>query len=183
MHLLSKLPARLRNFIMIKGGTSARDKIIKEQKQMDKCKDNCDELDLATLQNANADLKAKVDELTGQVKDLTTKLADSETKVKEAGDALGAYKEAEKKGLIDSITQRSQFKADDLKDRSVEDLRVIHLAIDKAKPPEGTVKNVRGADGAPTRPNMTADGRIDPTKSIMGVPKRNADGSVTWEIK
>ena len=60
---------------------------------------------------------------------------------------------------------------------------MISVAIDKAKPPEGTVKNVRGADGAPARPNIMADGRIDSTKSLMGTPKRNADGSITWEVK
>ena len=30
---------------------------------------------------------------------------------------------------------------------------------------------------------MTADGKIDTTKSIMGTPKRNADGSVEWIVK
>jgi hypothetical protein len=150
---------------------------------MDKCND-CDELNLATLQNANADLKTKVDALDVQVKDLTAKLADSDKKVKEATDALNLYKEAEKKALVDSITQRSQFKVDELKDKTVEDLRVIHLAIDKAKPPEGTVKSVRGADGtASTRPNITADGKLDVGISLMGIPVRQADGSVKWEVK
>ena len=148
---------------------------------MDKeCKD-CDELDLATLQNENADLKKKLDEATGQVKTLTDKVTDLEKKVKEATDALDQYREAEKKALIDSIAQRSEFKAEELKDKPVEELRVIHLAIDKVKPPAGTVKNVRGAGDGAAR-NVTADGRIDTTKSVMGRPKRNADGSVTWVV-
>lgn len=155
------------------------------------CND-CDELNLATLQNENADLKKKLDEATGQVKTLTDKVADLEKKTKEATDALNQYREAEKKALIDSIAQRSEFKADELKDKSVEELRVIHLAIDKVKPPAGTVKNVRGAgDGASSAPNVLADGRIDTRKSVMGNPKRNADGtlardatgSVIWEVK
>jgi cell division septum initiation protein DivIVA len=147
------------------------------------CKDNCDELDIATLQNANADLKTKVDALDVQVKDLTAKNVESEKKVKEATDALDKYKEAEGKALIESITQHSQLKADELKDRSVEELRIIHMAIDKANPPEGTVKNVRGADGASAASNVMADGRIDLTKSIMGNPVRQADGSIKWVVK
>jgi len=31
--------------------------------------------------------------------------------------------------------------------------------------------------------NMRADGKIDPTKSIMGNPVRQTDGSVKWEVK
>ena len=101
--------------------------------------------------------------------------------MKRATDALNEYMAAEKKALLESIIAKSEFKADELKDRNVADLRIVSLAIDKAKPaPTGTVKNVRGADGAPTRPNMTADGRIDPTISIMGHPEHQADGSVKW---
>ena len=59
--------------------------------------------------------------------------AESEKKAKEATDALNQYREAEKKALIDSITQRSQFTADELKDKTVEELRLTHMAIDKAK--------------------------------------------------
>lgn len=183
-----KLPARLlRALIKVTGGKSAQDnsKKIGAETTLTKDKDctGCDELDIATLQNANTELKTKVDGLDVQVKDLTAKLTDSDKKVKEATDALNLYREAEKKALVDSITQRSQFKADELKDKSVEDLRVIHLAIDKAKPPEGTVKSVRGADGASPAPNITTDGRIDTTKSLMGLPVRQADGSFKWVVK
>jgi hypothetical protein len=136
------------------------------------------------MQNENADLKKKLDEATTFGKDLTTKLADSDKKVKEATDALNLYKEAEKKALADSIIKRSEFKADELKDKTVEELRTIHVTIDKVKPPEGTVKNVRGAgDGAPTALNVNAAGQIDTTKSIMGNPKRKADGSFEWVVK
>jgi hypothetical protein len=31
------------------------------------------------------------------------------------------------------------------------------------------------------RKNVTADGKIDPNISIMGNPKRNPDGSITWK--
>jgi hypothetical protein len=31
------------------------------------------------------------------------------------------------------------------------------------------------------RKNVTADGKIDPNISIMGTPKRNPDGSITWK--
>jgi formate-dependent nitrite reductase cytochrome c552 subunit len=179
-----KVRALLRDFI-VKLGKTRRDnrrKLGAEPNMAKDCKD-CDELDIATLQNANADLKTKVDALDGQVKDLTAKLADSDKKVKEATDALGTYKAAEGKALIESITQHSQLKADELKDRSVEDLRIIHMAIDKAKPAEGTVKNVRGADGSKsTRANVTADGKLDSGISIMGIPVRQADGSIKWEV-
>jgi len=178
-----KLPARLRDFL-VTVAKRGQDNDPKGAEKMDKeCKD-CDELDLATLQNENADLKKKLDEATGQVKTLTDKVTDLEKKVKDATDALNQYREAEKKALIDSIAQRSEFKADELKDKPVEELRVIHLAIDKVKPPAGSVKNVRGAgDGASTGPNVLSDGRIDTTKSVMGRPKRNADGSIIWEVK
>jgi hypothetical protein len=182
------LPTQLGRFLRsrLRATSFARDnsKKIKgaETTLTDKCND-CDELNLVTLQNDNADLKKKVDEAAVQVKDLTGKLADSEKKAKDATDALNLYKEAEKKALMDSITQRSQFKADELKDKSVEELRTIHVTIDKVKPPEGTVKNVRGADGASPAPNITADGRIDTTKSIMGNPVRQADGSIKWVVK
>jgi hypothetical protein len=180
-----KVRALLRDFIvhLRKSGGDNSKKIGATPKLTDKSKD-CDELDFAAMQNANADLKTQVDVLNGQVKDLTAKLADSEKKVKDGTDALNAYKTAEGKALIESITQHSQLKADELKDRSVEDLRIIHMAIDKAKPPEGTVKNVRGADGSKsTRINVTADGKLDPNISLMGVPVRQADGSFKWEVK
>jgi hypothetical protein len=32
------------------------------------------------------------------------------------------------------------------------------------------------------RKNVTADGKINPNKSLMGTPKLNADGSITWEV-
>jgi hypothetical protein len=32
------------------------------------------------------------------------------------------------------------------------------------------------------RKNVTADGKLDPKKSLMGTPKLNADGSITWEV-
>ena len=175
----------MRDFIVAlrKSGQDNSRKLGAEPNMAKDCKD-CDDLDIATLQNVNADLKAKVDVQDIQIKDLTGKLADSEKKVKEAGDALGIYKAAEGKALIESITQHSQFKADELKDKTVEDLRVIHLAIDKANPPEGTVKSVRGADGSKsTRANITADGKLDPRISIMGIPVRQADGSIKWEVK
>lgn len=181
-----KVRALLRNFIVHlrkSGGDNSR-KLGAEPNMAKDCNDNCDELDIAALQNANADLKTQVDKLNGQVTDLTAKLVDSEKKVKEATDALGTYKTAESKALVDSITKHSQLKADELKDRSVEDLRTIHMAIDKANPPEGTVKNVRGADGSvSTRANVTADGKLDPRISLMGVPVRQADGSIKWEVK
>lgn len=149
---------------------------------MDKECKNCDELNLATMQTDNADLRKKVDAATAEIKELTAKAVDSETKAKAALDQLNKYIAAEKSGLVDSISKRSEFKADELASKSVEDLRVISVALDKAKPPEGTIKNVRGADGASAR-NVMADGRIDPTKSLMGSPKRMADGSITWEVK
>jgi cell division septum initiation protein DivIVA len=149
----------------------------------DKCKDNCDELDFAAMQNDNADLRKKVDAFDAQIKDLTAKAADSEKKAKDANDILDKYIAAEKSSLVDSISKRSEFKADELAGKTVEELRVISVALDKAKPPEGTVKNVRGADGAPARSNVMADGRIDATKSLMGSPKRNADGSIEWIVK
>jgi phage shock protein A len=166
---------------MVKLAKRGQDNTQKGAEKMSKECNDCDELNLATLQNENADLKKKLDEATGQVKTLTDKAAELEKRIKEATDALNAYKEAEKKALIDSIVQRSEFKADELKDKPVEELRVIHLAIDKVKPPAGTVKNVRGAGDGAAR-NLTADGRIDTTKSVMGEPKRNADGSVTWVV-
>lgn len=146
------------------------------------CKDGCTELDIVTLQNQVVDLKKELDAAKTQVTDLTKKAADSEKAVKEATDALNLYREAEKKALIDSITAKSEFKTDELKDKPVEDLRIANLAIDKAKPPAGTVKNVRGAggDSASTRKNVLADGTIDPRISIMGHPVRQADGSVKW---
>lgn len=149
---------------------------------MDKECKNCDELNLATMQTDNTELRKRIDAATAEIKELTVKAVDSEKKAKDALDQLNQYKEAEKKALLDSISKRSEFKADELASKTVEDLRVISVALDKAKPPEGTVKNVRGADGAPAR-NVMADGRIDPTKSLMGSPKRMADGSITWEVK
>lgn len=177
---------RLGHLFKVKLRKSGRDNTIPDGgenlgKETD-CKD-CDELNLTALKNELDDARKKLDDVTAQNTELTAKLEASEKKAKEAGDALNQYREAEKKALLDSITQRSEFKADELKDKSVEDLRTIHLAIDKVKP-AGTVKNVRGAgDGASTAPNILADGRVDATKSVMGKPKRNADGSITWEVK
>ena len=144
------------------------------------CND-CDDLNVATLKNELAAATKKIDDLTTQNKELTGKVTDAEKKAKDANDELTKYKEAEKKGLAESILKRSDFKAEDLKDKSVEDLRTIHAAIDHVKI-EGTVKNVRGAgDKLPL--NMTADGKIDPTKSVMGNPVRQADGSIKWVVK
>lgn len=154
----------------------------------------CDEFDIAALQNEIATLRKENEDLTKERDGFKVKFETSEKTVKETGDALTAYKNAERKALIDSIAEKSEFKADELKDTPVEELRLIHSAIDKAKPapPQGTVKNVRGAgDGAPTRPDVAPDGRIDATKSLLGNPKRNADGSlarnadgsVIWEVK
>jgi uncharacterized coiled-coil protein SlyX len=146
------------------------------------CKEGCAELDVATLENTIAELKTQLATANDQVKTLTEKATESTDLMKRATDALNEYAAAEKKALIDSIILRSDFKADELKDMAVVELRTINVAIDKAKPrPAGTVKNVRGAgDGTPTRLNITADGRVDPTKSIMGSPVRQADGSVKW---
>jgi hypothetical protein len=168
---------------LVNHGRDNSKKIGAEPNMNKECHENCDELNLATLQNDNAELRKKVETASAEIKELTAKAADSEKKAKDANDQLNKYIEAEKKALVDSISKRSEFKADELASKTVEELRVISVAIDKAKPPEGTVKNVRGADGAPARPNIMADGRIDSTKSLMGTPKRNADGSITWEVK
>lgn len=181
-----RLPAQLRDFMVKLANHRGQDdskKIGAVPNMNDKCKENCDELDLATLQNDNAELRKKVEAANAEIKELTAKAIDSEKKAKDANDILSKYIEADKKSLVDSISKRSEFKADELASKTVDELRMISVAIDKAKPPEGTVKNVRGADGAPARPNMMADGRIDSTKSLMGTPKRNADGSITWEVK
>lgn len=177
------LPTRVWAFLINRGKSAGDTRIKGAENNMtkDECKD-CEDLNIATLQNDNADLKKKVDELTKLNTDLTTQVADRDKKVKDASDALNLYREAEKKGLVGSITQRTEFKADELKDRTVDELRVIHLAIDKVKPPPGTVKNVRGADGVSAAPNILSDGRLDLTKSMMGHPVRQADGSYKWVV-
>jgi hypothetical protein len=147
------------------------------------CKEGCTELDIATLENQITELKKERDDANAQVKILTDKVTESTELMKKATDALNEYMAAEKKALLESITAKSEFKVDELKDRTVADLRIVSLAIDKAKPAStGTVKNVRGAGdaGNPTRLNVMADGRINPTISIMGHPERQADGSVKW---
>jgi hypothetical protein len=188
---------RLGDHIKVKLGKSGRDNTIHHKGENlgneKDCKE-CDELDLATLKNELTDTRKKVDDLTAQNKELTGKLEASEKKAKEAGDTLNQYREAEKKALLESIVKRSDFKPEDLKDKSVEELRTIHTTIDHVKPPDlGTVKNVRGAgDGASSLPaNFTADGKIDITKSLVGAPKKGADGrvmrdaagNVIWEVK
>jgi hypothetical protein len=137
---------------------------------------------MITLEHEVVDLKKQLDAANANVKVLTDKATESVELMKKATDALNEYMAAEKKALLESIIAKSEFKADELKDRNVADLRIVSLAIDKAKPaPTGTVKNVRGAgDSASTRLNVMADGRIDPTISIMGHPERQADGSVKW---
>jgi predicted RNase H-like nuclease (RuvC/YqgF family) len=143
--------------------------------------ENCDKFDIAALRNEIADTKKKLDEFTAKNTELQGKLTAAEKTGKEATDSLNQYREAEKKALLDSIAKRTDFKVDDIKDKSVEELRTINATVDHIKPPEGTVKNTRGA-GEPLPKNRAADGRIDPTKSIMGNPKRNADGSFTWVV-
>jgi len=143
--------------------------------------ENCDKFDVIALKNEIADQKKKVDDLTAKNTDLQGKLTTAEKAGKEATDSLNQYREAEKKALLDSIVKRTDFKLDDIKGKSVEELRTIHSTVDHIKPPEGTVKNTRPAgDNLPK--NVMADGRIDPTKSIMGQPQRQADGSIKWIV-
>jgi hypothetical protein len=143
------------------------------------CKEGCDSLDIITLQNDNADLKKQLDAANANVKILTDKVTESTELMKKATVALDEYIAAEKKALLASIPSKSEFKADELKDKPLEELRTISLAIDKV--PTGTVKNVRGTGaGLPTRPNITADGKVDPSKSLMGHPKLESDGSIKW---
>lgn len=150
----------------------------------------CSALDVATLETELTQAKKDADAAKAQIVDLTTKLADAEKKVteseakaKDATTALDAYRDAESKALIETITARSDFKADEVKGKTVEELRTIRLAIDKAKPPvAGTVKSVRhaGDSAMAGRPNVMQDGRIDPRISIMGNPVRQDDGSYKW---
>ncbi len=155
---------------------------------------SCDQFEALALKNEMDTLKKERDTLTGQNKELSTKVADSDKKLKEATDALNGYKEAEKKALVDSIVAKTEFKADDLGKKPVEELRVIYDAIEKVKKAgsDATVKNVRSAgdNAPPTRLNVSTDGRIDPTKSLMGHPKKGADGLIVrdatgnaiWEL-
>lgn len=143
--------------------------------------ENCDKFDIAALRNEIADAKTKFDALTVENTELKGKLTTAEKAAKDATDSLNQYRDAERKALLDSIVKKTDFKAEDLKEKTVEDLRNIHAAIDHVKPPEGTVKNARGA-GEPLPKNMTADGKIDPTKSVMGQPVRQADGSIKWVV-
>ena len=110
---------------------------------MDKESKGCDKTDRGVLKNENADLKKKVDEATARIKVLRDKISAGENTANETIDALKQYHESEKTALIDSIARRSDFKAYELKDKPVEELRIIHLAIDKANPPDGTVKHGR----------------------------------------
>jgi len=166
--------------------SSGQDNKTHEVTQMKDEYDACDQLDVIALKQAVDEYKKQVDTLTTQNKDLTAKQADADKKLKEATDALNQYKEAEKKGLVEDIAKAADYKPEDLAKKPVEELRVIHDAISKVKKAsDASVKNVRNAGGAlPTlAPNITADGKIDPTKSIMGNPVKQADGSFKWVIK
>jgi len=157
-------------------------------------KENCDcqDLDLAAIKTELADYKSKVDAVTRERDELRAKLEAAEKAGKDAVAMLDEYRAAEKKALVESIMKHSEFKADELNEKSVEELRLIHTAIDRVKP-QGTVKNVRGTDGETRIGNVpiSADGRIDNTKSPVGYPKRGTDGrilrdgvgSVIWEVR
>jgi len=141
---------------------------------------DCDDVDKAALRHDLAEATKKLTDAETLVTKLTTDKTDAEKKAKDATDELDKYKAAEKTALIDSITKRSDFKTDDLKAKTIEDLRTMRQAIDHVKI-EGTVKSVRKA-GDVERVNITADGKIDPSKSLMGNPVRQADGSFKWVV-
>jgi predicted nuclease with TOPRIM domain len=141
---------------------------------------DCDKFDIATLRTELATSTKKVDEFTAKNTELTTKLADAEKKAKEATDELNKYVEAEKKALADSIVKRTDFKAEDLKDKSVVDLRNIHSALDHFKV-DGTVKPVRGSGSDGTKLDIDIRQSHDVIVPV-GKPKRNADGSIEWVV-
>jgi predicted RNase H-like nuclease (RuvC/YqgF family) len=139
----------------------------------------CDKVDIATLKTELAEQKKKNDEFTTQNKDLQAKLDEATKVAKAATDSLNQYRDAEKKALADSIIKRTDFKAEDLKDKSVEDLRNIHSALDHAKV-DGTVKPVRGT-GADNKVEVDLRKPNDAILSI-GRPERQADGSIKWVV-
>jgi polyhydroxyalkanoate synthesis regulator phasin len=140
---------------------------------------DCDKFDIATLKTELAASTKKVDELTTQGKDMQTKLDEATKVAKAATDSLNRYRDAEKKALVDSIVKRTDFKAEDLKDKSVEDLRNVHQALDHFKV-DGTVKPVRGA-GADSKVEVDLRKANDVILAI-GRPERQADGSMKWVV-
>jgi hypothetical protein len=168
---------------MIKVRKSGRDNSNpKGVKQMGKNSD-CDDLDAAALKASLDEANTKIQKLEADLNTATAGKTEAEKKAKDATDELTKYQEAEKTALVDSISKRSDFKAEDLAKKTVDELRTIHLAIDHVKV-EGTVKNVRGAgDSTPIKaPNITADGKIDTRVSVMGQPVKQADGTIKWVV-
>jgi hypothetical protein len=130
-------------------------------------------------------INARIRELEGQVED--SKLA-HEALEKEIQESQEKEPEAAKirKRLAEELWPAALVEYEKLKRIHGElgpvsaDLTCDKFMAIPAKP----VSLVYGAASRDSvqRKNVTADGKINPNKSLMGTPKLNADGSITWEV-
>jgi hypothetical protein len=76
----------------------------------------------------------------------------------------------------DSIAESPMWKDPDIH-KKLAAMRVEQAQKQQAEESRSETKHY--IDSAP---NVTVDGKIDPTISVMGQPVRQADGSIKWEI-
>jgi hypothetical protein len=74
-----------------------------------------------------------VEELNAQIEELKKTNQDLQDKLKVALDTVEVYTKEELDELIASITDKSEVPEDDLKDKSVEELKAIDAVLSKAK--------------------------------------------------
>jgi hypothetical protein len=98
-----------------------------------------------------------------QLKEVQSQLKTSNDALDVAKAKIAEIEGDEKIRLIDEIVKKSKFTADELKDKSVDELRVASVSLDKAKfPAKGIGK--AGDSGTEAKPSGLTAGRWDPAK-------------------